>query len=111
MVLPLAQDTYRPIVKRLEAEGLIARETSSMIKVAPEKEDEAVRYQHHNQQAAEKTGIEALYNFLNVNLVLSFVVHIVVLCVSTWQKKKCFLYRVGYKISGLNEAAEHCICI
>lgn len=44
MVLPLAQDTYRPIVKRLEAEGLIARETSTMIKVAPEKEDEAVRY-------------------------------------------------------------------
>jgi len=44
MVLPLAQDTYRPIVKRLEAEGLIARETSTMITVAPEKEDEAVRY-------------------------------------------------------------------
>ena len=44
MVLPLAQDTYRPIVKRLAAEGLIAHETSTMIKVAPEKEDEAIRY-------------------------------------------------------------------
>jgi len=44
MVLPLARDTYRPIVKRLEAEGLIARETSTIIKVAPEKEDEAIRY-------------------------------------------------------------------
>jgi len=44
MVLPLAQDTYRPIVKRLKAEGLIARESSTMIKLAPEKQDEAVRY-------------------------------------------------------------------
>lgn len=44
MVLPLAQDTYRPIVKRLEAEGLVARETSTTIKLAPEREDEAVRY-------------------------------------------------------------------
>jgi len=44
MVLPLARDTYRPIVKRLEAEGLIARETATTIKVAPEKEDEAIRY-------------------------------------------------------------------
>ena len=44
MVLPLAQDTYRPIVKRLEAEGLVARESSTMIKVAAEKQDEAVRY-------------------------------------------------------------------
>jgi len=44
MVLPLARDTYRPIVKRLEAEGLVARETSSLLKVAPEKQDEAVRY-------------------------------------------------------------------
>jgi len=44
MLLPLAQDTYRPIVKRLAAEGIIARETSTMIKAAPEKEDEAVRY-------------------------------------------------------------------
>lgn len=44
MVLPLAQDTYRPIVKRLEAEDLVARESSTMIKVAAEKQDEAVRY-------------------------------------------------------------------
>ena len=44
MVLPLARDTYRPIIKRLEAEGLVARETTSLLKVAPEKQDEAVRY-------------------------------------------------------------------
>ena len=44
MVLPLAHDTYRPIIKRLEAEGLIARESSTLLKVAPEKQDEAVRY-------------------------------------------------------------------
>jgi len=44
MVLPLAHDTYRPIVKRLQAEGLVARESSTLLKVAPEKQDEAVRY-------------------------------------------------------------------
>jgi alpha-aminoadipic semialdehyde synthase len=44
MILPFAQDIYRPIVKRLEAEGLIARESSTVTRVAPVPEEEAVRY-------------------------------------------------------------------
>lgn len=44
MVLPFSRDTYRPIIKRLEAEGLIARESSTVNRFAPLVEDEAVRY-------------------------------------------------------------------
>jgi len=44
MVLPLAQDIYRPLLKRLEAERLIAREYSTIDKMPPTKSEEAVRY-------------------------------------------------------------------
>jgi len=44
MVLPFSQDIYRPMLKRLEAEGLVARETSTVNRIAPVVEDEAVRY-------------------------------------------------------------------
>jgi len=44
MILPLKQDIYRPILKRLEVEGLIAREHSTVVKQASHKTDEAMRY-------------------------------------------------------------------
>lgn len=44
MVLPLAQDIYRPMLKRLEAEKLIAREYSTIDKMPPSRVEEAVRY-------------------------------------------------------------------
>lgn len=44
MVLPLAQDIYRPLLKRLEAEKLIAREYSTVEKLPPSRVEEAVRY-------------------------------------------------------------------
>lgn len=44
MVLPLTQDIYRPIIKRLEAEQLTAREYSTVHKAAPSRAEEAVRY-------------------------------------------------------------------
>jgi alpha-aminoadipic semialdehyde synthase len=44
MILPLAQDIYRPILKRLEAEGLVAREHATGVKRPMGQQDEAVRY-------------------------------------------------------------------
>jgi alpha-aminoadipic semialdehyde synthase len=44
MVLPFDRGTYRPILKRLETEGLIARETSTVHRLPFTDEGEAVRF-------------------------------------------------------------------
>ena len=51
MILPLALDIYRPILKRLEAEGLVAREHVTGVKRPMGRQDEAVRYWATNRNA------------------------------------------------------------